>query len=172
MYVFTSLALDAFASTVQSLVGYFIGRGSITWARRVVRSGALWSLGTGAALGLAMWLGKDAVIDLLVPAASVAVFLPAWGVSALAQPLGGLAFLTDGAHWGIGDYKFLRNAMIAATVAGMAGIWLVESRHWGSFLWIWIVTGIWVTVRAALGILRVWPGIGGGPFQGESEPGN
>jgi MATE family multidrug resistance protein len=166
VYVFTALALDAFASTVQSLVGYFVGQDSVDWAKQVVRVGMAWSLGTGIALGALMWWGRQPLIDLMVPIASINVFLPAWAISALSQPLNSLAFLTDGAHWGTGDYKFLRNAMLAATLIGVAGIWLVvEQGKLQTLSWVWTVTAVWVLVRAGFGVLRVWPGIGNSIFR-------
>jgi len=166
VYVFTALALDAFASTVQSLVGYFVGQDSIAWAKQVIRVGTAWSLGTGVVLGALMWWGRQPLIDLMVPVASINVFLPAWAISALSQPLNSLAFLTDGAHWGTGDYKFLRNAMLAATLIGVAGIWLVvEQGELQTLYWVWIVTAVWVLVRAGFGVLRVWPGIGNSIFR-------
>ncbi|GAB4421850.1 MAG: MATE family efflux transporter [Anaerolineales bacterium] len=162
VYVFTSLALDAYATTVQSLVGYFVGKNALVWARRVVRVGVTWSLWTGVVLGALMWLGRGSVIAFLVPEGAEHVFLPAWAVSALSQPVSSLAFLTDGAHWGTGDYRFLRNAMLVATLAGVIGVYLIpsESRH--ALFWIWVVTGGWVAIRAAFGLLRIWPGIGQG----------
>ena len=54
IYSFTSLTLDAYAATVQSLVAYFVGRDHMDWVRRVVRVGASWSLWTGVGLGLLM----------------------------------------------------------------------------------------------------------------------
>ena len=166
VYVFTALALDAFASTVQSLVGYFVGQDSVDWAKQVVWVRTAWSLGMGIVLGALMWWGRQPLIDLMVPVASIDVFLPAWAISALSQPLNSLAFLTDGAHWGTGDYKFLRNAMLAATLIGVAGIWLVvEQGKFQTLYWIWIVTAVWVLVRASFGVLRVWPGIGNSIFR-------
>lgn len=164
VYVFTALAMDAFASTVQSLVGYFYGQGSVSWARKVARAGMWWSLGTGAILGALMWLGRGLVIDLMVPAASVSIFLPAWAISAASQPVNSLAFLTDGAHLGTGDYRFLRNAMLAATAVGVAAIWLTGSATGAGLSWIWIATGLWVFVRAVFGLARIWPGFGRSDF--------
>ena len=164
VYVFTALAMDAFASTVQSLVGYFYGKGSLTWARNVARVGLRWSLGTGAALGLLMWLSRGLVIDWLVPAASVGVFLPAWAICSASQPLNSLAFLTDGAHLGTGDYRFLRNAMIAATLLGVGAVWLTGPVPVAGLTWVWIATALWVVVRSVFGILRIWPGIGNSDF--------
>ena len=164
VYVFTSLALDAFASTVQSLVGYFIGQQAVDWAKQVVKVGVRWSLGTGVTLGALMWFGRGLVIDLLVPATAVAVFIPAWAVSAFSQPLNSLAFLTDGAHWGTGDYRFLRNAMLLATGIGLSSLWLVTTVWESALFWIWIATGVWVIIRAVFGMLRIWPGIGESDF--------
>jgi multidrug resistance protein, MATE family len=165
VYSFTSLTLDAYAATVQSLVGYFVGRNAMDWVKRVVRVGVGWSLGTGVALGILMWLGKGIVIEFLVPATAVGVFLPAWAASAISQPVSSLAFLTDGVHWGTGDYRFLRNAMVVASAVGLGGIWLLNLKETSSLLWVWIVVGVWVTVRAAFGVLRIWPGIGNSVFR-------
>ena len=160
VYVFTSLALDAYATTVQSLVGFFIGRDARVWAKRVVRVGVNWSLWTGGVLGALMWLGRGGVSGFLIPDSAVSVFTPAWAISALSQPISSLAFLTDGAHWGTGDYRYLRNAMIAATLTGILGINFIPPDSPDALFWIWVVTGVWVTVRAVFGILRIWPGIG------------
>lgn len=165
VYVFTSLALDAYATTVQSLVGYFRGQNSAYWMKQVVQVGVAWSIGTGVLLGSLMWWGRETVIAFLVPATSISVFLPAWAASAVNQPLNSLAFLTDGAHWGTGDYRFLRNAMFIATVIGIGGIWILGNGDTLTLFNIWIFAGVWVLVRAVFGILRIWPGIGKSVFQ-------
>ena len=156
VFLFTSLALDAYASTVQSLVGYFIGRDSLLWARKVVSVGAKLSFWTGLALGALMWFGRDLVIDLLIPASAIVVFLPAWAISTLSQPINAIAFLTDGVHWGTGDYRFLRNAMIVATAVGMIGIQIIDPNSPQALLWVWVVTSAWAATRALLGWGRVW----------------
>jgi MATE family multidrug resistance protein len=115
-----------------------------------------------------MWLGRGAVITFLVPESAVRAFLPAWAVSAISQPVSSLAFLTDGVHWGTGDYRYLRNAMVAATLVGFGGIWLLNLVEVSSLYWVWIVVGVWVVVRATFGLLRIWPGIGNSVFREES----
>ena len=171
VWVFTALALDAYAATVQSLVGFFVGKSSITQAKRVVEVGFVWSLGTGIVLmGLMRW-GQGMVIDLLVPVTAVGAFIPSWLVSTFSQPLNSIAFLTDGAHWGTGDFQFLRNAMLIASLAGIAGLWFLERSGAGSLFWVWILISAWITLRGVLGALRIWPGIGRSPFKTEEvEP--
>lgn len=168
MWVFTALVLDALASSVQSLVGFFIGRSSVPEAKRVVRIALGWSVGSGITLSLFMYFLRDAVVGFLVPASAAAVFLPAWIVSSASQPLNAVAFLTDGAHLGTGDYRFLRNAVLTASLIGIAGLGLLERRATGTLAWIWALITIWIALRGLLGILRIWPGIGKSPFKSQA----
>jgi len=165
VFLFTALALDAYATTVQSLVGYFVGRDSWDWAKKVVIVGAKWSLGTGIMLGILMWFGREIVIDILVPVSAVSVFIPAWAVSAFSQPINAIAFLSDGAHWGTGDYRFLRNAMVVSVTLAMIGVWLVDLSSPNALMGVWIAVSILATSRAVFGWLRVWPGVGKSPFR-------
>lgn len=172
VWVFTALALDAYASTVQSLVGYFIGKGSTVIAKQVVRVANGWSIGTGIALGGMMWLGRNLVIGILVPASSVSVFVSAWLISSISQPINSIAFLTDGTHWGTGDFRYLRNAMLIASGIGIAGLWLLESWGRPTLFWVWVIIAVWNSFRALFGWIRIWPGVGNSPFNQAQTSGN
>ena len=165
MWVFTALALDAFAATVQSLVGYFIGQGSVTRAKSVVRVALAWSVGTGFALSTMMAAGQGLVIRYLVPSSAAAAFIPAWLVSTLSQPLNSVAFLTDGVHLGTGDYGFLRNAVLTSSLIGILGLWLLERTPLSSLTGVWIMITVWIILRGMFGLLRIWPGIGKSIFR-------
>ncbi len=164
VWVLTALILDAFAATAQSLVGYYIGAGRREALLKVARVASAWSFGTGVALALAMWAGQGVIATLLVPADGRAIFAAAWMMSALFQPVNALSFATDGLHWGTGDYRYLRNAMIAATSTGAAALHFTTRAGMDSLAVIWLVTGGWITIRAVLGIARIWPGVGKSPF--------
>jgi MATE family multidrug resistance protein len=74
--------------------------------------------------------------------------------------------VTDGIHWGAGDYRFLRNAMIGATAAGAAILLLAVDRSAPDALTlVWLVTAGWIAVRAVFGVARIWPGIGAAPLR-------
>lgn len=165
VWIFTALGLDALAITAQSLVGYFVGAGQIGEAKRVAWITSLWGVGLGILLGLAMWLGEGWAIRLLIPPAAIVLFQPAWLVAVLVQPLNALAFVTDGIHWGTRDFRFLRNVMIVASAAGGVALLLLDESQGGTLTWVWIITGGWITIRATLGLLRVWPGIGRAPLR-------
>lgn len=167
VWLFTALGMDALALSAQSLVGYFLGAGQLAVARRVARLCALWGVALGAVLGGLMLALQPQVIRWLVPDAAAALFRPAWLVSAVVQPLNAVAFVTDGVHWGSGDFRFLRNGMLGAS--GLGALLLLAGAGVGGaaagLTAVWAVTGVWIALRAALGVARVWPGIGRSPFR-------
>jgi MATE family multidrug resistance protein len=112
-----------------------------------------------------MWIGAGLVIDLLVPPSAVSLFHSAWLIVVVVQPVNALAFSTDGIHWGTGDYRYLRNAVLLATCIGALGLFLVPH----SLNWVWMMTAIWIGVRATMGMVRIWPGIGKSPLRFESQ---
>lgn len=164
VWTFTALGLDALAVTAQSLVGYFMGGNEVAQARRVAAVTASWSVALGMVLGGGMWLGQNWVQGILVPETAVALFHTPWLLAALAQPINALAFISDGLHWGTGDYRYLRNAMFAATLVGAVGLLLVNENAPGALVGVWGVMAVWICVRALFGMLRIWPGIGRSPF--------
>ena len=164
VWVFANLFLDATAITAQSLIGFFYGSGRFREARRVAAIVCLWSAGAGCVMTLIMLLGYRFAAIAFVPASALAIFTPAWFVAALAQPVSALSFITDGIHWGTGDYRYLRNVVALATICGILGLILLDENRPGALTWIWIVTAIWIVIRAVFGIIRVWPGIGDSPL--------
>lgn len=164
-YVFLALFLDAFAISGQSLIGYFVGRADRITARRVAALVCKWSFVTGTVLTIGMYIGQQPVAWLLVPEESAMVFGPAWLAVTFLQPINALSFATDGIHMGTGDYRYLRNAMLFAVITSSVLLFVVDWLHPQQMLfWIWVVAGIWTTLRALLGMIRIWPGIGDGPL--------
>ncbi|SMF42881.1 MATE family efflux transporter [Desulfovibrio gilichinskyi] len=164
-FVSLALFLDAFAISGQSLVGYFMGSANRVLARKVAVLVCQWSFCTGIFLTLAMYFGQEPVSWLLVPPEAAAVFGPAWLAVTFLQPVNALSFATDGIHLGTGDFHYLRNAMLIA-VGISSGLLLVVDYYKPEhmLLWIWIIAGIWTSIRAILGMIRIWPGIGQAPL--------
>jgi MATE family multidrug resistance protein len=164
VWVFTNLFLDAFAITGQSLIGFYIGGGFVIEARRVAGIVCLWSAIFGVVLAAAMWLGRNIAVTALVPPTAVGLFLPAWMIAAIIQPVSALSFATDGIHWGTGDFRYLRNVVLLATVSGGILLAFIDLQWTYALMAIWVITGIWVLLRALFGILRIWPGVGKSPL--------
>ncbi len=164
VWIFTALGLDALAITAQSLVGFFMGTKWIAQARRVAQVACVWAVGLGAVLGLGMWLGQGVVITFLVPVTAVSIFSFPWLMAAIVQPINALAFVTDGIHWGTADFRYLRNGMFLATLIGAIGIWFIDTNSPQALIWIWTVTAVWIIIRAVIGVIRIWPGVGDSPL--------
>ncbi len=165
VWFFTALFVEAFATTAQSLVGYFYGSGNVDYARQVAGATMRWSLGAGLALMLAMLLATPLVSEAFVPTDAVFLFTLPWIIASISQPLNALAFITDGIHWGTSDYRYLRNAMLLATIAGLLGLQSIAMDTVESISAVWLVTVFWIGIRAFWGVLRVYPGIGASPFR-------
>ncbi|MBI1353952.1 MAG: MATE family efflux transporter [Acidobacteria bacterium] len=164
-WMFAALFLDSFALSGQSLTAYFVGSGRLDAARRVAQVVCQWSAGTGALLGLGMLVTERWMLEIFVPPEAAFLFAVPWRISALSQPINGLSFGTDGIHWGTGDFRYLRNAVIVATAVGITGLLLVDESAPGALSLVWLAAVAWVSVRALLGVLRVWPGILDAPLR-------
>ena len=108
---------------------------------------------------------ESGAIWLLVPPPAESLFRSAWWIAAIAQPLNALSFVTDGIHWGTGDYRYLRNVMILSTVTGAVALLTLPTDWSGSFVLVWWITMAWIGLRALFGLLRIWPGIGAARLQ-------
>ena len=133
--------------------------------RRVAHIVCLWSLLTGLVMGVILWFGQPIVIRFLVPPSAIHLFIPAWAIAALIQPVNALAFATDGIHWGTGDFRYLRNAIITATSCGAIAIYLLDETSADALTWIWLITAFWIVLRAFFGVIRIWPGLGNSPLK-------
>jgi MATE family multidrug resistance protein len=165
VWIFTALFLDAYATTGQSLIGFFMGPGRHEQARRVAWLVCAWSAATGIGLSAVILIGQNWVVQLLLPPSAIDVFFSAWWLVVLSLPVNALAFATDGIHWGTGDFRFLRNVMILATAIGTLAIYLLDEAAADALAWIWVITALWATLRAACGMVRIWPGIGRSPLK-------
>jgi MATE family multidrug resistance protein len=164
IWMFSAFTLDAYAHVAQSLVSYFLASARVVVARRVARVSMQWSFATGAALGLLMWLATPAFAAAL-PLSAQGIGIGAWRIAALSQLLSSASFATDGIHWGTGDYRYLRNAMMLCTTVGVAALFTLEACGLMTLDAVWLVTAGWVGLRGVLGMLRVWPGIGAAPLR-------
>lgn len=163
-WFFNALFMDSFAISAQSLVAHFLGTGERNQARRVAGVTCKWSCGAGAALGIAMVAMERLVSRLYIPPVAAELFPVPWRIAALTQPISGLTFGTDGVHFGSGDFKFLRNAVLAALVAGAVLLLWADPDSPGALNLVWWSFTVWTSVRAAVGTLRVWPGFANAPL--------
>ncbi|KAF1076192.1 MATE family efflux transporter [Halodesulfovibrio sp. MK-HDV] len=155
--MFSTMLLDTFAITGQSLTGFFKGKNDTLMIKQVIRQTFGYSFITGIIIGGLMIAGADLFAELLIPPASYAVFYSAWTIVALFQPTNSLSYATDGILWGIGDFAFTRNAMCISCIIGIGFIMLITMfQPPQPVMWIWLATGAMTLIRSALGCYRCW----------------
>ena len=168
VWTFLAFLLDAYATAAQSLVGWFLGAGSPAQARHVAAVTCGWGVATGLVVAGVMVLAEDAIAAAFVPDAARATFATAWWIAACAQPLNAFAFVTDGILWGAGDYRYMRNGMIAASGLGAAALLAIDVDGADVLVAVNLVIVAWIAVRSVVGLLRVWPGVGDSPLAHET----
>ena len=164
IWFFNALFLDSFAILAQSLVAYFLGNGDRRQARQVALVVCQWSCACGVAICLAMLATESWVHRIYIPAQAAAIFAVPWRIAAASQPVSGLTFATDGIHFGSGDFRYLRNAVLSALVAaGAIVLWADPAAPWALDA-VWWAFAVWTTSRAVLGVVRIWPGLQRAPL--------
>lgn len=169
VWMLLAFLLDAFAVSAQSLIGFYVGAGDMLIARKVARVTSLWALAIGSSLAVCLLAVETPIAMILVPAEARGLFSFGWVICAISQPINALAFVTDGIHWGTGDFAYLRNAMLTATVIGIVLFAQIEVGQPQAFQQVWFVMVVWTLIRAGLGVVRVWPGMGNAVLRGPAS---
>lgn len=169
LWFITALLLDAYAVVGQSLVASFLGQEDRAMARKAATLTIVWSVASGFVLMALLLLLQEPVTKLMVPEDAMHLITGAWLISSLCQPVNGLCFATDGVHWGTGDYGFMRNTVVLATLAGVTGLQFIDTTGENCLALIWLVCVCTIALRGILGLLRIWPGFGNAPLNSRKE---
>lgn len=164
LWILGVFIMEAFAQTTQSLSGYFFGANMLKQTRRVARYGMLWGISSGFFVSALLLASTGLVNRWMLPAAAAVPFAAGWLLAVLSQPISSIAFITDGVLWGTGDYGYMRNGMVTASVISIALLWLVEQNGSSNLFWVWAITVVWIIIRAIWGTVRIWPGVGKAPL--------
>jgi MATE family multidrug resistance protein len=134
---FTSYGLDGFAFAAEAMIGQAVGRGERHEFRRAVRVVFLWAAAGAAVNVLIYWAAGGAVIALLTSIPEVRqaahAFLP-WAV--LMPAISVWAFTYDGIYLGVTRTRIMRNTMIIAFAAFLAGVYLLPQSMGNHGLWL------------------------------------
>src|SRR5690606_37778835 len=154
LWLFSAFFIDVLSAAGNSMGGRLLGAndrdGLWLLAKNIVKY-ALWvSLGL-MAMGLVFY---DPIGRLFSSSERVlGVFDSIFFLVILGLPINALAFVFDGLFKGLGEMKYLRNVLLAATFLGFVpSLYLGLSLGWGIQA-IWIAMGVWMLVR---GSALVW----------------
>lgn len=150
LWLFAAFFVDGYSAAGNSLAGKLLGakdyNGLWLLAQKIVRYGLFVSLLLMLAGGLFyMPLGRIFSSDTSVLETFYTIFF----IVILAQPMNTIAFVFDGIFKGLGEMKYLRNVLLAATFLGFIPV-LYAGKYLELGLYgIWIALTVWMLIRSA-----------------------
>lgn len=155
IWLFSSFFIDGYAHAGNAIAGRLAGAENFGALCRLGKKIEKISLGIGTAMGVVYALlypvtGPFFTNETAVIEAFDAVF---WLVI-IAQPINALAFAYDGIFKGLGEMKYLRNLLAAATLLGFlpVAVWFHYFRP--GLAGIWTAFTVWMVIRSAAPVIR------------------
>ncbi len=154
LWLFAAFFIDGYGAAGNIMGGKLLGAKDYNGLWKLTRKIALYGGTVGLVLmclGFVFYfpLGRLFSIEEVVLNAFYGVFY----IVLIAFPLNTVAFVLDGLFKGLGEMKYLRNVLLAATFLGFVPVlYLGKSLDWG-LQGIWIAFTVWMTIR---GSALVW----------------
>jgi Na+-driven multidrug efflux pump len=132
LWLASSLLADSLAVACQTLLASSLAAGQLEYARQVVRRTTAMAGALGGLLMLGLAASRESLPQLFTKDPAV-LALVAWVLPLVivTQPINAMAFVWDGALYGVGGFKFASVAMAAAALPAM-GVMLGGERLLGA----------------------------------------
>lgn len=154
IWLFAAFFIDGYGAAGNIMGGRLLGgkdyNGLWGLAKKIITYGLLVSLAL-VLLGFVFYypIGRIFSNETIVLTTFYSIFF----IVVLGLPMNTLAFVFDGLFKGLGEMKFLRNTLLAATFLGFVPtLFLGKYLNWG-FHGIWIAFTVWMVIR---GVALVW----------------
>lgn len=154
IWLFAAFFIDGYGAAGNIMGGRLLGgkdyNGLWALAKKIITYGLLVSLAL-VFLGFVFYypIGRIFSNETIVLTTFYSIFF----IVVLGLPMNTLAFVFDGLFKGLGEMKFLRNTLLAATFLGFVPtLFLGKYLNWG-FHGIWIAFTVWMVIR---GVALVW----------------
>ncbi len=151
LWLLAAFFIDGYGAAGNILGGKLLGEKSYAGLWKLAKRIVLYGEGVGLiliAIGVIFYkpLGTLFTADPLVLSAFYSVFF----IVILGMPINSVAFTLDGLFKGLGEMKYLRNVLLAATFLVFIPL-LLCSQYFGWGLYgVWIAITAWMAVRAGL----------------------
>lgn len=155
IWLFSSFFIDGYAHAGNAIAGRLIGAESYGALCRLGGKIEKIALGIGASMGF--------VYALLYPfmggfftteSAVIKAFDDVFWLVIIAQPINAVAFAYDGIYKGLGEMKYLRNLLAAATLLGFLPVAIGFHYYHPGLTGIWVAFTAWMVIRSVEPALR------------------
>lgn len=148
LWLFSAFFIDGYAAAGNSMAGRLLGEqnynGLWSLAKKILTYGLMVSV-LLMAVGFLFYEPLGRIFS--NEEAVLTTFFGVFFIVILGLPMNTLAFIFDGLFKGLGEMKYLRNVLLAATFLGfLPTLYLGKALDWG-FYGIWIAFVVWMAVR-------------------------
>ena len=148
LWLFSAFFIDGYAAAGNSMAGRLLGEknyaGLWSLAKKILLYGLIVSV-LLMVFGFVLYEPLGRVFS--NEEAVLTTFYGVFFIVILGLPMNTLAFIFDGLFKGLGEMKYLRNVLLAATFVGfLPTLYLGKALGWG-FYGIWIAFVVWMAVR-------------------------
>ncbi|MFS4455416.1 MATE family efflux transporter [Maribacter sp. 2304DJ31-5] len=155
IWLFSAFFIDGYGAAGNIMGGRLLGakdyNGLWKLAKKIVTYG-LWVSMALMLFGLLLYypIGRLFSNESLV----LAIFYGIFYILILGLPINMIAFVLDGLFKGLGEMKYLRNTLLAATFLGFVPIlFLGKFMNWG-LMGIWIAFTVWMIIRGSALVIK------------------
>jgi len=155
IWLFSAFFIDGYAAAGNILAGRFLGAKDYTSLWELSKKLSKYSLIIAGGLMLISAILYEPIGLIFSKEPEViARFTALFFVVILMQPLNALAFIFDGIFKGMGEMKYLRNVLMAATFLGFVPAIFIGDYFGLKLYAVWIAFSVWMMVRSGALILK------------------
>ncbi|MCB0371729.1 MAG: MATE family efflux transporter [Muricauda sp.] len=154
LWLFAAFFIDGFAAAGNSMGGKLLGAGDYNGLWKLAKKVILYGMVVSVILMAFGFIFYKPIGHMFSNETAVLqTFYGIFYIVILGLPMNTLAFVFDGLFKGLGEMKYLRNVLLAATFLGFVPtLYLGKYLGWG-FYAIWIAFVVWMMIR---GFSLVW----------------
>ncbi|MBD1260140.1 MATE family efflux transporter [Maribacter polysiphoniae] len=148
LWLFSAFFIDGYGAAGNIMGGRLFGAGNYDglWllAKKIMKYGFIVSI-LLMLLGFAFYTPIGHIFS--NETAVLQTFYSIFFIVIIGLPINTMAFVFDGVFKGLGEMKYLRNVLLAATFLGFVPtLFLTKYAHWGLY-GIWIALTVWMVIR-------------------------
>lgn len=155
LWLFSAFFIDGYASAGNIISGRLLGAKDYKNLVVLSKKVALYGLGVAVLLmGVATLLYEPLGLVFTNDPEVLSEFKKVFFIIILLQPINAMAFIFDGMFKGMGQMKYLRNVLFAATFIGfLPALFLGDYLDWKLY-GIWIAFSAWILIRSSALVIK------------------
>ncbi len=155
IWLFFAFFIDGYANAGNAIGGRLLGARDYKSLWKLSKKISLYSVTIAFTLmGICAVFYNEIGLIFNKDAGVLVLFSSVFWIVLLMQPVNAIAFMFDGIFKGLGEAKFLRNLLLAATFLGFTPALLIADHFDLKLYGIWIAFFIWMVIRSSALVIK------------------